>query len=125
MSIIGAVGMGLALGAKASGFLFNYTKNEYEEKISELQGYVTELEGHLSDMESLKGRISNFWADDNALSVHRELERTIDETRKQMKTAKETMDTLKIVVDELDKSKGEITDTLEKLKALIDIGSNC
>lgn len=125
MSIIGAVGLGLGLGAKASGFLFNYTKNEYEEKISELQGYITELEGHLSDMERLRGRISQFWADDNSLSVYRELERTIEETRKQMKTAKETMDTLKIVVDELDKSKGEMTDTLEKLKALIDIGSNC
>ena len=37
MSIIVAAGVGLAAGSAASGFIFNYTKNEYEQKISELE----------------------------------------------------------------------------------------
>ena len=122
MAIGAAVAVGLALGATGSGFLFRYTKNEYEQRITELESYITELDGHLVDMRSLREQIVQFWDDDNAREVSRELDRTIDETVREMSASKSYLQTLRTVVSELDGSKGVITETIQDLISAVTMG---
>ena len=55
MSIIGAVGVGVTIGKAATGFIFNYTKSKYEDKLTVLQDLLADLEGHKAELEALTG----------------------------------------------------------------------
>ena len=122
MSIIAAAGIGLAAGSAASGFLFNYTKNEYEQKINELNRLVSVLEEHLVDMKELRDKVPSFWDDDQGLEVYNELNRTIQETEREMETVKTYMRTLQTVVDELDGSKNLMSETIKDLQSALTAG---
>ena len=114
-----AIGTGVALGLTGSGFVFNYTKNEYTQKISELQLSVDALQGHLNDMKELRDRVPSFWDDDNGNRVYRELEDTISKTESEMEDVKAFIRTLQTVVNELDGSQNLIKETIDDLSNLV------
>lgn len=122
MSIIVAATVGLAAGAAASGFLFNYTKNEYEQKIGELNRLVGALQEHLADMKDLRDQVPSFWDDEQGQEVVRELNRTIMETEREMETVKTYVRTLQTVVSELDGSKNLMADTIKDLQSALSAG---
>lgn len=117
-----AAAVGLTAGAAASGLMFNYTKNEYEQKITELEGLIAALEDHLVEMRALKEQIPQFWDDENAREVSWDSVAKIGETERNMETGKTYLRTLRTVVSELDGSKGLMADTIEDLKALTSLG---
>ena len=119
MSFITALGTGAMLADKLSGFIFNYTKSEYEEKINEVNGKVQELQNHLNDMMQLRSQISHFWEDDNAQDACRLLDATITETTSSMQTAKELMDSLRVIVESMDSQKSKMSEQLDMAKKVL------
>lgn len=47
--------------------VLKFNKNVYENKITILEEYAKQLEGHLTKLESLKGRIHEFWKDPSSV----------------------------------------------------------
>ncbi len=122
MSLLVAAGVGLAAGAVGTGFLFNYTKNEYEQKIGELERLIGALEEHLTDMKALRDQVPSFWDDEQGREVIRELDRTIQETEREMETVKTYVRTLQTVVSELDGSKNLMGETIKDLQSALSAG---
>jgi prefoldin subunit 5 len=122
MSLIVAAGVGLAVGAVGTGFLFNYTKNEYEQKIAELNRLIGALGEHLNDMKALRDKVPSFWDDEQGREVIRELNRTIQETEREMETVKTYVRTLQTVVTELDGSKTLMGETIKDLQSTLSAG---
>lgn len=122
MSIIGAMVLGGALGGAGAGFVFNYTKSEYEKEISEIEGYLDALSEHYKEMVALRDRVPEFWHDTRGETVYRELGKTIDETWLMMEDLKGYLRTLRTVVTELDNAGGVMTQTIEDLVGALSAG---
>lgn len=115
MSISGAVGVGLA----ASGIIIKYQKSIYDKKITELKGYANELDGHLTVLEGYKSEVRNFWKDDTGDNyVH-----IIEEQIQQLKTARQRVDGLSNLYDELkaalDSAKNTVTEKVQDIKGIV------
>lgn len=93
MSIIGAAGVGLAI----SGIVIKFQKSVYDKKIAELKGYANELDSHLTVLEGYKKEVPNFWNDDTG----KEYVRVIDTQIRQLTTARQRVDDLSNLYDEL------------------------
>lgn len=111
-----------ALGTAASAYVFKYTKNEYESKITELEGQLAALEEHYNTMLQMRDQVPTFWKDDNGEEVYRDLVKTIDETYTQMESVKSYMRTLRNVVSKLDSSNEVVRDTLDQLMDFLKTG---
>lgn len=120
MSIMGAINVGVTLGKAASGFIFNYTKSKYEAKITVMEGLLADLEGHKAELEVLKEEIPQFWNDDNAYETKLVLDSTIRSVEHSMFMVKQSLETLRTVVNELDGSKEELHNHVTQAKALLD-----
>lgn len=105
MSILGAVAVGAALGTAASGYLFNYSKSEYETKISELEALISRLNEHLTTLRNLRSQVPQFWDDENAQETSRALDTTISKVEREMSTAESLARTFRTAVESLDSSK--------------------
>ena len=105
MSIIGAIAVGAGLGTAVSNYLFNYTKNEYEQKIGELDRLIAQLNTHLETLISLREEMPSFWEDEQAKETSAALDLTIQKVRDNMKTAQSLSNTFKKTVSSLDGSK--------------------
>ena len=58
--------------------IINYTKKDYDAKITELQGYYDLLSSHLEKLNGLKSQIFDFWNDENARKTAQTLTRMIN-----------------------------------------------
>lgn len=122
MSLVAAAATGLVLGGASSGFVFNYTASEYQQKINQLANLLERLQEHLGKMNELKEAIPSFWDDEHSAKVYTELTDTIRQTETEMETTRSYMATLQTVVDELSRSKTLMSDTIEKLHAALGAG---
>ncbi len=119
MALATAIGVGLAAGKLGVSAMLHYTKKQYEEKITELEGYNTKLEQHLAELEGLKSQIPEFWEDDEgekALKI-------IDKSIFQVKSASDRVMNLRIlykgVVDEMDQQKSMASGLLDEAQSLV------
>lgn len=123
MSITAAIVVGGGLGIAASKFLFNYTKNEYDQKIAELDLLITKLNSHLETLISLRNQIPGFWEDENAQNTAATLDVTIEKVRSNMATAESLSNTFKLTVNSLDGSRDVLTGFVQDaLGALTSLG---
>lgn len=121
MSIKGAINVGGSLGKLGTGFVFNYTKDVYENKISELETSIARLNEHLDTLRDLKSQIPQFWEDDNARETAQALDKTIRKVEQQMSTAESLMQTLRTAVNSLDSSKEELHKSIEDALGLLNL----
>ena len=61
------IGSGIAAGIAAGDWVLNYTKKQYEYKVSELETYLRKLSAHYETLQSYRNEICNFWESDEAL----------------------------------------------------------
>ena len=113
MSIIGAAIIGAGIGKAASGAVFNYTKNLYETRISELERLIARLKEHLSQLEAYRDEMPQFWNDDNARKTGEALDATILSVKNAMATAESLNRTLKGVVDSLGGSNSVLQNAIQ------------
>lgn len=111
MSILLA-GTGAAVAA--SGIVLNYSKAQYNEKITELESYYSMLETHLSRMEELKSQMYEFWNDEDARNAARALQEQIDRVKTQMLHTSLTLTSFRTTVTEMDSTKSLVGSDLEK-----------
>lgn len=120
MSILGAVKVGAQVGIAVHNFVFNYTQNEYEDKIAELERLIGKLETHKKNLEDLKDWIPSFWDDENARKTVATLEITIREVNRKMDTAKDLTAVFKNTVRDLEGSKINLGNLLEDAQGLLE-----
>lgn len=123
MSLLAAAAAGATIGVAVDKFIFNYTKNEYEEKLNQLTRLVNDLDIHLSRMRELQDQVPTFWDDEQGVQIYQALSKTIDETAREMETVRAYIRTLQTVVDQLDNSKGLLSETAQDLMAAINSGA--
>ena len=117
MSIISAA---ITAGSALKNFLFNYTKNEYEQKIAELDGLITRLNNHLDNLTSLRNQIPGFWEDEKAQATIRTLDVNILKVRRNMETAQALSETFKKTVNELDGSQNVLGNLIQDAQGVLD-----
>ena len=115
----GIIGAALIAGNALKNFLFNYTKNEYEQKIGELDGLITKLNTHLDNLTSLRNQVPGFWEDEKAQATVRTLDVNIQKVRRNMETAKALSDTFKKTVSELDGSQNVLGGLIEDAQGIL------
>lgn len=104
-------------------FTLNYTKTQYQTKITELDGYYKRLSTHLTTMESLKDRMYQFWTDENARTTGKMLEIEIRQVKNSMERTQDLLQFYKTSVEKLDGTNQTISDTLgDALKILTGLG---
>lgn len=108
-------------GKIISGLILNYSKKQYVEKIEQLEGYLQKLNLHLAEMESLQGKIKNFWNDDNANRAAQLLGLEIEAVKGAMKTTQETINFYRATVESFDETKKKVD---EKFDAAFSILNN-
>ena len=100
-------------------FMINYTKAQYEAKVSELEGYYSQLSDHLSKMEDLKNRMYQFWDDENARTTGKMLEIEIRQVRNSMERTKDILNFYKSSIAKLDSSNSAINNTLQEAISIL------
>lgn len=123
MSLLAAAAVGVTAGVAVDKFIFNYTKNEYEEKLNQLTRLVSDLDVHLRQMRTLQSNVPSFWDDEQGVQIYQALSKTIDETEREMETVRAYIRTLQTVVDQLDNSKSLLSETAQDLMAAINSGA--
>lgn len=91
----------------------NYTKSQYEAKISELEGYYKQLEQHLQRMEGLREKMFQFWDDPNARTVGSVLEIQIRQVRNASARTMDMLTFYRNAVSQLDASSSLSNEILE------------
>lgn len=115
MSIIGAVGAGVAI----SGIIIKFQKSVYDKKISELKGYANKLDSHLTTLQGYKQQIINFWKD----KTGDEYVRAIDKQIQQLTTARQRVEDLSNLYDELkaalDSAQNTVTEKVNEISSIV------
>lgn len=107
----------LGASSAVSGMILKFGKNEYETKISTLEGYANLLEQHLTRLESLKSRIGEFWKDERAADYAITLTNQITTVRFQIDRVRG----LKLMYQEIS---AEMSGADEKVKGLIEAANS-
>lgn len=91
----------------------NYTKAQYQAKITELEGYYNQLNQHLARMQELKAEMFNFWNDENAQKTGQLLAIEIRKVQSAMDRTSDTLTFYKSAVEKLDGSNLSAGDLLD------------
>lgn len=121
MSIIGAVKAGSIIGDVAKDAIFNYTKKQYTDKISELSALISRLNKHLSELENLRAEVGSFWNDAGSSAAIANLDNTIRATRNKTEEAQELMTVFEKTVAEMDQSQSGLDAALEMAKTILSV----
>lgn len=92
--------------------IINYTKKDYDAKITELQGYYDTLEKHLEKMNALKSQIFDFWNDENARKTGTILARMIQSVEFTMNQTNDALIFYRTCVDKFTGVNATIDDLL-------------
>lgn len=115
MSIVGAAVVGIGLGRAATQFVFSYSKQEYEERVSKLQVEISKLESHEARLEELRNQIPGFWEDEQATKAYKLISEELSEVRRYTEWAKDTLQIMQETVQELDGKQNRLGNLLEEL----------
>ena len=118
MGIINLYG---AAGKIASRVMLNYSKNQYLEKIEQLEGYCQKLNMHLAEMDSLQSEINSFWNDLNAQKVTKILTIEINAVRRAMETTQETIKFYRETVESFDETQAKVDENLDNALSFLNL----
>ena len=93
---------------ESSNVVLNYNRGYYEQKIAAIESYGRQLEQHLNTLDNLKGKIKDFWQDDDAVTYMKNLAMQINSVR----NAQSLVDSLRATYTELQQ---EIKETKDKV----------
>ena len=113
MSLLGAAALGVSLGNLVADATFNYTKQQYLDKISDLEALSARLEKHIMNMENLKTELGPIWDDENGRKMIKNLDQTIAITKIQANYANAMLKTFKETVAEMDSSQSALGAVLD------------
>lgn len=113
MSLSATAAAAYVVSKSMSDLVLKYSANEYETKINTLEGYSKSLEMHLERLENLKGRIGEFWKDEQAAIYVEVITLQIIAVRQAMDDVTE----LKMMYQNLS---GELGGAEIKVKSLVD-----
>lgn len=105
---------GTAAAFAAGSIVINYSKAQYTEKITELEGYYAMLQEHLNRMEELKTQMFDFWDDEDARTAAKALQEQIIKVKNQMEYTALTLTNFRTTVAEMDSTKSLVGSDLEK-----------
>ena len=104
---------------ESSNIVLNYSRNYYEQKISALENYSRQLEQHLNTLDTLKGKIKDFWKDDDAVTYTKPLNTQIGSVR----TAQDMVNTLRATYaglqQEIKKTKAKVTIDIADISGML------
>lgn len=120
MAIGAIIAAGAALGVAGQGLIFNYTKNEYEVKVSELEELIARLNQHLERLQELRSQIPQFWDDGNARETGVVLDKTIKKVLDAMTTSENLSRTYKTVIESLGGSKETLAELIGDATGILD-----
>lgn len=99
-----------ALASFAAGaVLVKYNQNQYNAKITELEGYYTRLSTYLDRMVELKEQIFDFWQDEDGRKAAIALQLQIESTQTTMDQLMGSINSYKTIVAELDVTKTQVS----------------
>lgn len=116
---MGIIAAAVGAGKQGSNFIFNYSKKQYLDKITELEGLIARLNEHLSELENLRAEISSFWNDSGSSAVLSNLDQTILTTKHRTSYAQSLMETFQKTVDEMDQSQDGLNAALDAAKTIL------
>lgn len=123
MSISAVVSAGAVLGGTGQGFLFNYTRNEYEIKVAELEELIARLNQHLDRLQELRSQIPQFWDDENARETGVVLDKTIKRVLDAMNLSENLSRTYKSTIEALGGSKETLAELIGDAMGILDSDS--
>lgn len=110
MSLAGAV-LGGSIGANAGGnLLLNYTRNQYQEKIDQLESCKTRLDAHLAQLEAYQQQLYNFWTGENAEEYFAMIGVQIMAVRSAQTRVETTLQNWQEVVDKMEHTKETVSE---------------
>lgn len=115
MSILGITAVGVAV----NGFIYDYSKDQYEKAISRLENLVKQLDSHLTKLRELRTNVPNFWEDEDAKATCTALDMTIDRIVFDMDTCKDLISAYQTAMAEFDISKSKTTQLLTDALAIL------
>lgn len=92
------IGSAIGAGVAASDWVLNYTKKQYEYKISELETYLSKLNAHYETLQSYRNEICNFWESDEALQYGKLLDIEIRAVYNAQEMVKHDIEALKEII---------------------------
>lgn len=119
MAVVGAIKTGIDAGGSVVTGTLQYTKTQYDEKISELEGHNAQLEQHLAQLEGLKSSIPGFWNDEKADKTIKSIETAITQVKSASERVQNLRKTYEDVVNELETKKTEASGRLDEAHALL------
>lgn len=120
MSAIGAASAALEIGEPIIvGGALHYTKKQYEEKISELEGYNIQLEQHLAELEGLKSEIPQFWDDEQGQKAMQSIEKAITQVKSASDRVQNLRGVYETTVNELEQQKSQASELLDEANTLL------
>lgn len=120
MSIIGAVVTGVVGGTAVNNFIFKYTQNEYQKKVTELEDLHTELKGHLETLIDLRREMADFWRDEHAQKTGAVLDVNIQKVRNNMQTVADLIRIYKEAVSSIGGSNDIMNEVLGAAGGILD-----
>ena len=100
-------------------FILNYSKAEYQAKITELEGYYAQLGQHLERMENLKSEMFNYWNDEAARKAGLILSSEIRSVRSAMDSTSDMMNFYKSAVEKFNGTIASIQDLLDEANFVV------
>ncbi len=120
MSIGAIISAGADLAGVGQGFLFNYTRHEYEIKVAELEELIARLNQHLDRLQELRSQIPQFWDDENARETGVVLDKTIKRVLDAMNLSENLSRTYKSTIEALGGSKDTLAGLIGEAMGILD-----
>ena len=99
--------------------MINYTKAQYQAKITELEGQYAQLVQHLERMEELKKQMFDFWNDPNAEKTGEILAIQIRQVKNAMDRTQDLLGFYKSTVEKLDGAGGVVGGLLSQALSIL------
>ena len=120
IAIGAAIKAGVSLGEMGSSFIYKYTQNEYQKKVSELEELHTELKGHLETLLDLRRQMASFWRDEHAQKTGAVLDINIQKVRNNMQTVDDLIRIYKEAVNSIGGSNNVMDEVLGAAGSILD-----
>lgn len=104
---------------ESSNIVLNYSRSYYEQKITALENYSRQLEQHLNTLDTLKGKIKDFWKDDDAITYMKTLNAQIGSVRRAQDMVNNLRATYAGLQHEIKKTQAKVTIDIEDISGML------
>lgn len=119
MGVLSEISAGLEIGVQTGNIIVRYSKAQYQEKISRLDGCVKKLDTHLSTMEALRDQFKQVWDDDVAMQYYEQIKVQIQAVKNAHEATNRQIDMWQEVIREMEESTANSAKSIEDIRSLI------